>query len=97
MATAVTPQPQISPGLSNLLNTFANYAALAAAAIQKEQADIAAKDHVAAVVDAINIAGAGLAAAVPGWGADIDAALGLANAFIPVFVGLFHKNKPAAS
>ena len=91
--SAVTPA--VSPGVANILGMFTTYAAISAATIQQEQADIAAGDHVAAVTDGLTGIGAGLAQAQPAWTGDIEASLGLIKSFLPLIVGLFHhKAKP---
>ena len=94
--------PEISPGVSKILQSFTTYATIAAATIQQEQADIAAGQHTQAVIDGITGVAAGLAQAKPSWSADIQASLSLLQTFLPAFVGLFHHTKtppvtPAAS
>lgn len=91
MATPVQT-PAVSPGVSKFLSMFSTYAVISAATIQQEKSDIVKNDHVAAVTDGLTGVGAGLAQAKPEWSADIQASLGLMQAFVPIFVSLFHKS-----
>ena len=83
--------PTVSPGISKFLAMFSTYAVVAAATVTQVKADATAHDHIAEVTDGMTGVAAGLAQAKPEWAPDIQASLALVQAFLPVFVNLFHK------
>ena len=93
VTTAVTP----SPGVTNFLNAFTQYAAIAAATIQAEEAAIAAKDHASEVTIGLEGVATALGTVNPIWGADAQAALAVAAPLVTLIVNLFHKKTTAVT
>ena len=99
MSTMVTPTT-LAPTLSGLLRIqrYLNAVALTTSqGIAQVQADLANKDKVSAVNDAVLTAAQDVAAIAPGEAGNVSAALGLfatGESIFQAVVGLFHHANP---